>query len=280
MIRHLGAAVAITGCALSHAPALGAIITVGTFTSERSCSVYALTSGRSASVETAYVAVAVSSFKTELVRSCTQNFPAMRSTVAAAIASSGKFTGGQRLVLSGRLTDAGVHSSSVATGGVSMASDSAVVSIEYQLRDATGKAVYGGLITKSLPVSTTVSTDAAESSDSQSGRSLFSQLQREAALAVARSASFKVEPLRVTGNDGRHIRLNYGEPFVGLGATVNAESRGGMGSVRLDVTSATSDSALAESEAGASLADIAPGSRATYIEGDANGRRYERVDLP
>lgn len=263
----------------------GIPITVATFTSEKSCTVYELQWGREFAQADAYSVTVARAWGSQLVRDCQQNFPGLRGTLSAAFASAGvpRELRGRRLVLSGRLTDAGFESQSISTGGSTVAGESMVVSVDFQVRDATGHVVYGGALTKRFPIGAHTRTSSVASDQSDTGRSNFSQLQREVAYAVARSVTFHIAPLRVTANDGHRLQLNYGAPLVPLGSAVQVPHTGSLRTSRLNVVSATGTDSLAESEVPVDLGDVPVGTVVTFAEADdpaANTRRYERQELP
>lgn len=167
-------------------------------------------------------------------------------------------------------------------GGFAFSSSSMVVSIDINIRDATGRTIFGALLTKHLETGSNVSVDGFSSQSAKSGQSLYTELQHEVAFAVARSVAFHLVPLRVSSGGGRRIQLNYGAPLLKLGTLLQAASPDGS-VIRYTVTSAASGTANAEIDGDGDDAGIRPGSLITVIEADdpaANGRRFQRVGLP
>src|ERR1700761_6424817 len=265
-------------------------ISVGRITAEQSCTLYQESAGRSDLVATPWAVAESSSWRTWLVRDCVQNFATIRASLQAALASSGKFTvgsSGGRYTVTGAISQIGGNlgpAPDVPTspGGFSVSSTQIFASIEVTLKDASGRIVYGGLLTKHLETGSNIQTPGLATSSSQSGEAVYTELQNQVALAVARLVAFHIEPLRVVSNEGNQIELNYGSPLLSLGTVVHAFGPGGA-KLRYLVTSAGPDSSTAELKGDGDPSIIAPGSEATVIESDddaANERIYKRVDLP
>jgi hypothetical protein len=231
---------------------------------------------------------AVSSWRTWLVKDCTNDFPTIRNSLQAALAASGKLAvtgGGGRYVLSGAISQVGggdePATQTMSTGGFSVASQSIFVTMDVTLKDGSGRIVYGGSLTKHLEIGSNIQTAGMESGSSMSGEATYSQLQSQVALAVARLAAFHIVPLQVAGKEGDQIRVNYGAPLVPLGMVLHATSPDGFASVRYDVTSASADGAIAQKQGDGDSSRIEIGSPVAATEpGDPEGRAYQRVDLP
>lgn len=286
----LGAGAAFAGAA--HAEGRVATVIIGRIASEKSCTVYQESAGRSAVVATPYVVAASASWRTWLVKDCVDNFATIRTSLQAALASTGKFavgTTGRGYTLSGAISQVGGDFGPAAPApssadGYSVSSRQIFVSMDVTLRDPAGRTVYGGLLTKHLETGSEIHTRGLETRSSQSGEAVYTELQHQVALAVARLVAFRIEPLRVVGADDRTIRLNYGSPLLTLGTIVHATSPNGAASVRYVVTSASPEGATAEvdGEVG-DWTRIGPGSLASVVEADdpaANERRIKKVDLP
>ncbi len=285
----LAVAVATAGCAGAAMPT----IRVGKIDSEKSCTLYRMTAGRhrEAGATDGYAAAYASetSWISYLVRDCADNFASLRISLQAALAASGKLAvvpgaAGGSYVVSGRISDVGgsATTGSAADGGFSASSSSMVVNMDVALRDASGRIVYGGLITKSLEIGSAMETQGLSSGTSRSGQALYTELQHEVALAVARTVAFRIEPLRVTGVSGSRIQLNYGAPLLRLGTMVQVTAPSGA-IIRYNVTGAGQGSAQADYYGGAPAGEATPGSTAIVIEQEdpaANGRRFEKTDLP
>lgn len=263
-------------------------VAVGTFTSEKSCTVYELAWGRELAWANSSTIGSARAWGSELVRDCVNNFPGLRATVISALTSSGKFVvtsarSNRTLILTGKITDIGQETNSINNGGVTLNGDDIVVSVEYQLKDTAGRSRFGGSITKHFSISSTIDTVSGSSATEQSGRTVYSQTQRQVALAVARAVSFKLLPLQVVATDGKNIKLNYGAPLIELGGAAQVELDGSIVPIRLNVTSASDQSSVVTSEAQADLSRARVGTIVTYLEAEdarTNSTRRERVELP
>lgn len=204
---------------------------------------------------------------TELNEICAQNFPRIRSTMASALASSGSFNPGDgTFTVNGFLTDIGYESTSYGSASVAEANGYILASITYQVKNGRGNVVYGGSFTKRFNTDTAVETSGGSFQRSQSGRTVFSQLQEQIGYAVARQVLFHFEPLRVTANDGRSVALNYGPPIIPMGAAVLVSGERSLEPRRLTVISATPGRAIAQSPAFANLSDVPVGSEVLFAE--------------
>lgn len=295
---------ATAGAAPAGAQSGGTIpVVIGSFTAERQCTLYAVTSGSEAAYSkrsgAGYagwggVGYAGSStfayaraWRTELVRDCVSNFTALRQSMEAAIAASGKFrvvragTPGA-YALSGKLSGVGTSTTDVSSGDMSRESADAKISVQFTLKDPRGRIVHGNLITKSIETDNTSGGASTVAATSESGRTVYTQLQREVAFAVARSAAFKLVPLRVTEVNERRVRLNYGTPFLTRGATVFLEGEGGE-SIKGSVNMTGDGYAWVETRGTGDIGAVAVGSIANFAEADdpaANAPMYDRVELP
>lgn len=273
------------------APANAGSLSVGKWTTEESCQFYvtqwereiAVASGSSQSasgaVITPYGAAAarrssnqssaayMREWGTELNEICTQNFPRIRSTLASAMASNGSFNPGDGVfTVEGFLTDIGYESNAYDSASTAEANDNILVSVTYQVRNAKGNVVYGGALTKSFNVATLVETAGSSFQSTQSGRTVFSQLQAEVGYAVARQILFHFEPLRVVANDGRAVAFNYGPPLIPMGASIMVSSERSLQPKRLIVTGALPGRAVAQSRTIENLIDVTIGSPAFFAE--------------
>lgn len=288
LILRSGALVALM---LSCAPAQAGSLSVGNFTAEESCRFYvtewereiAVASGSSSSssavVATPYGAAGarrsssqasaayLREWGTELNEICTQNFPRVRSTMASALASNGSFNPGDgNFTINGFLTDIGYEATSYGSASVAEVKGYILASITYQVKNAKGNVVYGGSFTKRFNTDTLMETSGSSFQRSQSGRTVFSQLQEQIGYAVARQVLFHFEPLRVAANDGRSIALNYGPPIIPMGGAVLVSGERSLEPRRLTVISATPGRAIAQSRAFANLSDVPIGSEVFFAE--------------
>ncbi|HEX8444121.1 MAG TPA: hypothetical protein VF631_10800 [Allosphingosinicella sp.] len=226
-----------------------------------------------------------------LVIECRNNFPQLRDRIQSAIAQSGKLglsarSGGRDLpapayVLSGRVSALETTSSRATAVDYCVAGTNAAASLDVRVRDArSGAIVYGGTVTRTASLAHHVVAGEGGCSAGPAGRASYASLQNDLALSAARAVSFHVVPLRVTQVSGKRINLNYGAPLLAMGAIVQVPDISGA-PVRYRVSGAMADSAVAD--AMGDVGDIRPGTRALYIESEdpaANGRRFEKVDLP
>lgn len=277
--------------AMSGAPAMAGSLSVGNFTAEESCRVFvtewereiAVATGSSSSasavVANPYGAAGarrsssetssayLREWGTELNEICNQNFPRVRSTMASALASSGTFNPGDgTFTVNGFLTDIGYETTSYGSDSVVEDNSYVLASVTYQVKNAKGNVVYGGSFTKRFNTETAVETNGSSFQSSQSGRTVFSQLQEQIGYAVARQVLFHFEPLRVTANDGRAIALNYGPPIIPMGAAVLVTSERSLEPLRLTVVSAAPGRAIARSPAMVNLSDVPIGSEVFFAE--------------
>lgn len=266
-------------------------VSVGRITSAQTCTVYQQSAGRAAVVATPSMVAAASSWRTWLVRDCVDNFRSIRLSLEAALAGSGRLSvrpaGG--FVVTGRISEVSEGGPAPATpdprgvGDFSVASSYMVVNMDLTVRDATGRIVFGGLLTKKLETGSDIKVDGFRAQSSQDGAALYTQLQHEVALAAARMISLRLAPMHVVSGDGREIQLDYGAPLLALGTMLHVTSPDGATTIRYNVTSARQGTATAEIDGGGDASEIGPGSTAIIIEPEdpaANARRFKRVDLP
>jgi hypothetical protein len=298
---------ALAGAALAAAPAWGQgaplRVAIGSFTSQQSCTLYAVTSGSEAMVYDRSAAAAADAYgyaaasrttlawarqwRTELMRDCVSHFPALRQSLVSALAASGRVIvvpAGTRgaLVLNGRVSDVGVTSNSVSTGSFDRAANNATLTVEFSLAGRTGTG-FGGSAVKSLTFGDRLDAGGVSYRQGQSDNATYAQLQRELSLAVSRAIAFHLSPLRVTANAGPRLRVNYGAPLLPLGAAVTVDAGPAWGTIRTTVVSAGADFADLEAEGGADLSAVPVGSIASFSEPEdprSNTRTIPRAELP
>lgn len=290
--KTLGAAMSVA-LVLASVPAQaqsGPAISIGAFDAEEACTVYQQYAGRRAEYADDYVYASYTSFFTYLVRDCVQNFPSLRTALQAALASSGKFAqraGGY--VVTGHLSRVSgtggpaPDAPDMGPGGFSITSSSMFVTMDFTVKDARGRIVFGDVVTKKIEVSSDINVNGFRATSSQGGPGLYGVLQKELSQAIARKIAFHFVPLEVIRNEDTEIQLNYGAPLLALGQIVQATAPDGSAVARYRVTSASSGSALAELEGDGRYQRIVPGSQAIVIESDdpaANGPRFKRTPLP
>ena len=267
-------------------------MSVGRISTTKSCTMYRESAGRAGAVATPYAVAAYASWRTWWVKDCVDNFATMRASLEAALAASGGVDlgpGGDYVVnatlsdVSGGPGNAAPNAPDMGEGGFSYATSGMRVNIDVTVRDRSGRAVFGTLLTKTIETGFDAKVGTFQASANESGQALYTRLQQQVALAVARAVAFHFTPLRVVGGGGREIQLNYGAPLLTLGTIVEATSPDGSTAVRYNVLSAASGSARARFEGGGDPSRIVPGSRAVVIEADdpaANARRFDKVELP
>lgn len=269
----------------------GPSLRVGNISSAKTCKLYQESEGRSGVLASPFVIGAYSSWRTWLVKDCVDNFASIRTSLEAALAATGKFTIRETsgaYTVEGRISEVSGGNEPAPNApnpgdGYAYATSAMFVNMDVTLRDSKGRIVYGGLLTKHLETGFDVKSGTFRAWGSRSGEGLYTQIQHQVALAVARLVSFRLVPLRVISGEGKKIQLNYGGALMPLGTIVQATSPDGTATMRYLVTSATSDFATAIVDGGGDPSRIIVGSSAIVIEGDdpaANARRFEKVDLP
>lgn len=224
-----------------------------------------------------------------LVIECRKSFPEMQGRIGSALAESGRFTvsGPGRapaLVVTGRITSLGATNATAWSSGTDnycVGGTRVAAALDLRIRDTrTGRIVYAGTITKSVEIAAHVVAGSSQCAAGVPSRVNYGALQREVALAAARAVAFQSDPLRVTSVDGQRVSFNYGAPLLALGMIAQVPGRSGY-PAKYRITAATPQTAFAEPMG--NPADVAPGAVASVIESDdpaANGRRYDRTDLP
>jgi hypothetical protein len=264
-------------------------VTIGAIGSQKACTVYQQSAGRSALLATPNLIAAASSWRTWLVHDCIDHFATIRTSLEAALAASGKFVvvpRGGRYLITGSISDVSEGGPAPATpavgSGYAISSSYMFVNMDVKLSEASGRTLYGGLLTKRLETGSNIEVSGFHTTSTRSGQALYTELQHEVALATARLVAFHIVPLSVTASEGRTIQLNYGAPLLALGTIVQVTSPDGGASARYTVTAAGPQGATAQLD-GDGSPRITVGSIASVIEPDdlaANGRRLTRVELP
>lgn len=279
-------------------------VSIGSFTSQQRCTLYAVTSGSEAMVSDRRGAVAADAYgyaaasrstmawarawRTDLVRDCVSNFTNLRNSVTASLAASGRVTvvpPGTRgaLVLSGRVSDVGVASNVVTERGNNESIGDAILTVELSLASPGGRVRFGGSIVKTLTFDEHYQSGDYSSSRTQSDSVTYSRLQRELAFAVSRAVAFHLSPIRVIGNSGRRLRVNYGTPLLTIGGTVNIDGGLATGIIRGTVVAAGTGFADVEAVGGRDLTAVRLGSIATFAEPEdpaSSTPAFPNVELP
>ena len=274
---------------------------IGSITSTQSCTYYRNYSGsRLAYSESEYARywgaaaarryyLSHTTWHSWVEKDCRENFRNLRSTVEAALASTGRLSvgsGGYYL----DITISDISSTAPASGApvrgdasYRMSWGTAVVTASYTLKDRSGTSVDGGVITKRIEMSQTLDTEGMRVRTSEPGGAVYDLMQNQVALNIAREITFTLDPPQVIRVDGDLIEINYGRPLVALGDRLDVMKTRGIGAIRYRVISASDNDAVAEVQGDNDTSDIDPGNRVTFIEGDsdaANSRVLQRRRLP
>jgi hypothetical protein len=261
---------------------------VGGISTKQACQYFQNSEGRAAAVATPFSLAVAAEWRTWWVRDCVSQFPTLRASVEAALASTGRFNGDQRYYIDVTIEDVSSGAPVPAPipggrAGYSFAKTSIFTTYSIVVRDGSGRSVYGSLGKKSVELSQEIIADGTRSRSVQGGEALYGVLQNELALTIARTVAFHFAPMRVIRQGGQRIVLDYGAPFLKLGDTVRVPVNDGLSVVPFIIVSATGTTAIAETDGDFADLDIRPGAEATFVELDdpaANGRRYDRVRLP
>ena len=279
-------------------------VSIGSFTSQQRCTLYAVTSGSEAMSASSGGAVAADAYgyaaahratfawarawRTELVRDCVTNFQGLKSSLTAALAASGRILvvpPGTRgaLVLTGRVSDVGVASSQISERDNAESIGEATLTVELSLSSPRGAVRFGNSIVKTLAFDEQVQSGSYRESRTQNDSVTYGRLQRELAFAVSRAVAFHLSPIRVVGNSGRRVRVNYGAPLLNVGGSVSFDGGLDAGIIRGTVVAAGTGFADVEAAGGRDLSAVPLGSIATFAEPEdpgANTPAFPNVELP
>lgn len=276
-------------CAAPAQAQSAARFTIGEITSKEECKYFLESDIQHAAVATPWLYASKTSWRSWWVKDCVSRFQTMRSSLEAALASTGRFAvgpGGYRISVTIQDVSGGGPAPAnppVGDRGYAFSKTGIYTSFTVTVTDGSGRVIHGGLATKTVETGARINADGSYAATSMTGDAVYGVLQNEIALAVARIVAFKVVPLAVTDLDGDRIALNYGAPLLKLGSSINVPSGSGLRSLRYSVVSAANGSAIAEVEGDVDTSSVRVGTVVTYAEEDdpaANGRRYDRVKLP
>lgn len=222
---------------------------------------------------------------------CGEQFPQMRTGLQSALLESGRVqlatakdaraAAAAPLVVSASVSGLGMETSRASGADYCIAGTRVRGTMDYRVRRGRGgPVIHGGTVTKSVEVASHAVAGSNDCSTFAPSQTDYRQLQGELALATAREIIFKVEPLKVLALSGSRVVLNYGAPFIKMGSAVDVEDEWGV-PVRFRVTNAGEGRSLAQPVG--DTRPVAVSARARLIENDdpaANGRRFERVELP
>jgi len=103
-------------------------------------------------------------------------------------------------------------------------------------------------------------------------------------MAIARDVAFKMFPPRVTAVTSGRVALNYPSSFLPLGTVVYLTAANGVSTIKCVVAPGSGGGyATVVPDGAANLSGVTVGSIVNVVDRDdpaAQGRRYERVDLP
>lgn len=295
---------ALAGLLLAGVPAAAqgpVAVNVGTIESTRTCTYFRNYEGSRLTVsESEYARVwgaaaarrfyaAHTTWRSYVVRDCQNNFETLRSTIEAALASTGRLTSGRGgYTLDVTISD--ISSTPPATNRPVSGDNAyrtswgtATASVSYTLRDSSGASVDGGVFTKRIEMSRTLDTDRMRVRTSEPGAAVYDLMQNEVSMQIAREVAFAIDPMVVTAVEGDLIEVNYGAPLLSLGDQLDVKRSRGVGAIRYRVISTTDYDATAQVDGDNDTFEVDPGNEVTYVEGDsdaANARRYRRQPLP
>lgn len=230
-----------------------------------------------------------SSWRTWIVKDCQDNFPNLRRSLEAALASSAQLMIGEGgfyidISVSDVSEDGPARASPVrGSNDYSISRSEALVTVSYTVYDGNGRSVTGGNFTKRIDTSIQANTASLRLKTSEPSEATYDLIQQAFSQAFAREIASYVNPAVVTKVDGQSIEINYGSPLVEIGTLLNVERTDGIGVVRYVVSAASQGRSIAEVDGDNSTAGIKVGSRVTLIEKGSeaeNGRRYKRSRLP
>lgn len=263
--------------------------TVGEITTKQDCKYFMESEYRHADVATPWLYASKTSWRSWLVKDCVTQFDTMRHSLQAALAATGKFAvgpGGYRInVTINDVSGGGPAPDIPAVGdrGYAFSKGGIMTSYSVTVTDRAGRVIYGGLGTKTVETGSKINADGTYAETNMGGDAIYGVLQTELALTIARSVAFKIVPLTVTDVNGDRIGLNYGDPLLKFGSSINVIGSNGLRTIRFMIVSAQDGTAIAEVDGDVDTSAIRAGAHATFAEDDnpsANGRRYDRVRLP
>lgn len=276
-------------------------VNVGTITSTQTCTYFRNYSGSRLEYGEEYYArlwgleagaryyAAHTTWRSWVVKDCQNNFQTLRSAVEGAMASSGRLTTGRGgYTLDITISDIGETGPAQNApvndpNGYQTSWGTANVTVSYALKDAAGRNIDGGVVTKTIEMSRTIDTADFSMRVSEPGASVYDLMQREVAQMLARKVAFGIDPLRVTAVEDDLIEVNYGGALLPMGSIIDVSKSQGLGAVRFRVISATDRNATAQVDGDNDVSAITVGSLGTFVEDDsdaASARRFRRKRLP
>lgn len=273
-------------------------IAIGTFTSVKECTYYQESEGSDYSASSGVVAAnrygfvaggsseSYSTWRTWWVKDCVDHFASLKSSLSATLASAGHglivTKAGAKFTISGAISDIRSTSHSMQQRGVSDQSNAWEVTFSLVVKDRNGRAIAGQTINKSIDLDRSIAAGGFASSSSVDGEGLYTALEKEVAIAAARYVAFRFNPIRIQSVNGQKIVLNYGSPLLDNGDLVQVLSPDGR-LIKFTVQGSVGGQSVASVEGRQDTSSLSPGAVVEYVDPSspaANGRRFERVDLP
>lgn len=223
-----------------------------------------------------------------IIDECRNNFHALAARVGSAIQESGRLTlsnprgrAAPSFRLSGAVTELGVNRSGFSdSGGSAQDVSEAVGAFDFRLIDTrTGQVVLARTVTRRVEIGGVTSARGVTGYNANDAQAVYTEIQRQIGLDVARSVAFYVDPLRLTYVEGREIGLNYGSPLIEMGSMIQVS--GGRGrAARYRIIDVTPGGAVAEAIGPELATDINNPVNVVDDPNLQNARRYRRVELP
>ena len=214
------------------------------------------------------------------------HFASLKSTLRATLASAGHglvvANAGAQFTISGAISDIRSTSQSMRQRGVSDDRNAWEVTFSLVVKDRSGRAIAGQTINKSIDLDRAIAAGGFTSASSVDGEGLYTALEKEVAIAAARYVAFRFNPIRVQSVSGQKIVLNYGAPLLDNGDLVQLISPDGR-LIKFTVQGSAGGQSVASVEGRQDISSLNPGAVVEYVDPSspsANGRRFERVDLP
>lgn len=295
------AATALAGASVPISAQERARVNVGTITSTQTCTYFRNYSGSSLEYSEEYYAriwgaaaaaryyAAHTTWRSWVVKDCQSNFQTLRSAVEGALASSGRLTTGRGgYTLDITISDIGETGPAqnvpvTDPNGYWTSWGTANATVSFVLKDAAGRNIDGGVVTKVVEMSRTIDTADSTLRVVEPGASVYDLMQREVAQMLARKVAFGIDPLRVTAAEDDLIEVNYGGALLPVGSILDVRPSRGLGAIRYRVISATDRDATAQVDGDNDTTNIDVGNLVTFIEDDsdaASARRFKRKRLP
>lgn len=224
---------------------------------------------------------------TKILEICNQQFPELKERIKSSLiesfAASESFSGSNlhlNLSITGRVGELSLKNNTSSSSSFCVSNSYAVGSLDWSLVDKVTNRIISGTTTKKAEISRNSTTGSDDCQAQTEFDRPYDAIQTELARAVARNIVLKFQPLKVIGSEGNKIQLNYGRPVTEIGQLIKIGGDSHYPSTYkiVSTTKYTSWAAPYGTVSSVSINEIAE-----IIEGDsneANGRRFEKVDLP